>query len=277
VLHNLSFVEDPTRVFRAIRFEQRLGFHIAAHTENLIRNAVRMDFLERLGGKRLLAELIHILREKEPRNAVERMASLGLLRYINPALRYTPEIRELLDESRQIIIWFELLYLQQPFERWAVYLLGLCAQLAHEEFMETCIRLAISGTYMRKLTESREKGLAILDEMIQRVKRKRPLPQSELYRWLRELPVETMLHMMARSNRDEIRRQISTYFTHLSTVHPMITGNDLKKLGIPKGPVYRAILDRVLDARLDGSVASREDEIILARKIGGLTPPNEEE
>jgi len=274
VLHNLSFVEDPTRVFRAIRFEQRLGFHIAAHTENLIRNAVRMDFLERLGGKRLLAELVHILRENEPRNAVERMASLGLLRYINPGLKYTPEIRDLLEKSRQIITWFELLYLQRPFERWAVYLLALCAQLGHEEFKETCIRLAISGTYMRRLTESREKGLAILDEMIQRVKRKRPLSQSELYHWLRELPVETMLHMMAKTSMEEVRRQISTYFTHLSTIHPIITGNDLKELGIPKGPVYRDILDRVLDARLDGTVSSREDELVLARKIIGMTPPN---
>jgi len=274
VLHNLSFVEDPTRVFRAIRFEQRLGFHIAAHTENLIRNAVKMDFLERLGGKRLLAELVHILRENEPRNAIERMASLGLLRYINPGLKYTPEIRELLDESRQIMTWFELLYLQRPFERWAVYLLGLCASLDHEAFRETCVRLAISGTYMRKLTESREKGLAILDDMVLRIKRKRPLPPSELYHLLRELPVETLLHMMARTNREEIRRNISTYFTHLSTVHPAITGNDLKNLGIPKGPAYRTILDRVLDARLDGTVSSREDELKLVEKIIGNTPPN---
>lgn len=274
VLHNLSFVEDPTRVFRAIRFEQRLGFHIATHTENLIRNAVRMDFLERLGGKRLLAELVHILRENHPRNAIERMASLGLLRYINPGLKYTPEIRDLLEESRQIMTWFDLLYLQRPYERWAVYLFGLCASLDHDAFRETCIRLAISGTFSRKLTESREKGFAMLDDMVQRVKRKRPLPQSELYRMLHELPVETLLHMMARSNREEIRRQISTYFTHLSTVHTAITGNDLKMLGIPKGPVYRDILDRVLDARLDGSVSSREDELMLVKKLIGSTPPN---
>ena len=75
VLHNLSFVEDPTRVFRAIRFEQRLGFHIATHTENLIRNAVRMKVLEKVGGKRLLSELIQIFREPKPENAVNRMSA----------------------------------------------------------------------------------------------------------------------------------------------------------------------------------------------------------
>jgi len=267
VLHNLSFVEDPTRVFRAIRFEQRLGFHIATHTENLIRNAVRMEFLERLGGKRLLAELVHILREREPQNAVERMATLGLLRYIHPELTFTQDVRHLLEESRQMISWFELLYLQRPFERWGVYLLALCDNLHPQAFEETCSRLAISGSYRQKLIDGRAKGITILEELIRRVMRGKSLRQSELYHWLHDLPVETLLHMMARSGKEEVRRHISTYFTQLSSVHALITGNDLKKLGIPKGPVYRTILDQVLDARLDGLVSSREEEIELVTRI----------
>ncbi|MDY0301979.1 MAG: CBS domain-containing protein, partial [Trichlorobacter sp.] len=79
VLHNLSFVEDPTRCFRAIRFEQRLGFRLEVHTEGLLRTAVRMELVERVGGKRLLGELTSILKEREPLPAVRRMAMLGLL------------------------------------------------------------------------------------------------------------------------------------------------------------------------------------------------------
>ena len=63
VLHNLSFVEDPTRIFRAIRFEQRLGFQIGKHTQHLMRNSVKMGFLQRLSGGRILSELILILKE----------------------------------------------------------------------------------------------------------------------------------------------------------------------------------------------------------------------
>jgi len=66
VLHNLSFVEDPTRVFRAVRFEQRFGFQIAKHTQNLMRNAVNVGFLERLSGGRVLSEIILILQEEDP-------------------------------------------------------------------------------------------------------------------------------------------------------------------------------------------------------------------
>jgi tRNA nucleotidyltransferase (CCA-adding enzyme) len=267
VLHNLSFVEDPTRVFRAIRFEQRLGFHIAVHTENLIRNAVRMDFLDRLGGRRLLAELVNILREKEPLHAVERMASLGLLRYLNPALKFTPEIRAQLEDCSQIITWFELLYLQRPYERWAVYFLTLCSTLDHDQFMETCVRLSVSGHYRQRLTESRRHAFAVLDDMVLRSRKGKQPRQSELYRWLKEMPVEMLLHMMARTGREDIRRNISTFVTHLSSVKTIINGDDLITLGVPKGPAYRIILDKLLDARLDGMVTSREDEVALAEKL----------
>src|SRR6185369_16853666 len=113
VLHNLSFVEDPTRVFRAVRFEQRLGFHISAHSESLIKNAVKMNFLDKLGGKRLLSELIHIFNEREPHRAVERMASLGLFRFIHPELSLGQEERLLLDETSKIVSWYDLLFLEK--------------------------------------------------------------------------------------------------------------------------------------------------------------------
>ena len=66
ILHNLSFVEDPTRVFRAIRFEQRFGFTIGKLTSGLIENAVKMDFFKRLSGRRVFSELCHILKEENP-------------------------------------------------------------------------------------------------------------------------------------------------------------------------------------------------------------------
>ena len=115
MLHNLSFVEDPTRVFRAIRFEQRLGFKLATHTEILIRNSIKMNLLDRLGGRRLFNELVHIFEEKDPHRAVERIASLGALQYIHRSLEDIDAITSVFKESCQIISWFELLYQKQPF------------------------------------------------------------------------------------------------------------------------------------------------------------------
>jgi tRNA nucleotidyltransferase (CCA-adding enzyme) len=269
VLHNLSFVEDPTRVFRAIRFEQRLDFHIAKHTENLIKNAVRMSFLDRLGGKRLLTELVYILREKDPLRGVERMAALGLLRFVNPDLKLLPETRQVIEEAKKIVTWFELLFLERRYEKWAVYFLSLCDPLTNEQFWVTCTRLSVNEHYKEKLFESRKRGGTVLEAMAKRVMRREALLRSEIYHWLKDLPVEVLLYMMARTGNEEVKRVISLYFTQLQNVRCLITGDDLKKLGVSEGPRYRQILDAVLDARLNGVAGTREDELKVAREMLG--------
>jgi tRNA nucleotidyltransferase (CCA-adding enzyme) len=267
VLHNLSFVEDPTRVFRAIRFEQRLGFHIAKHTEDLIKNAVKMNFLDKLGGKRLLTELVHILRERDPLRAVERLAELGLLRFIHPDLHLTSAIRKFLDEVQQIVSWFDLLFLERKYEKWAVYFLALCDQLSGTKFRDTCTRLSISEHYREKLCEMRELGLDALQTMRRRVARRGVAERSEIYSWLRDLPVEVLLYMMAKAGNDEVKKFISLYFTQLQNVHSLIGGEDLKRLGVPEGPRFRELLDAVLSARLNNLVQSREDELRLVAEL----------
>jgi tRNA nucleotidyltransferase (CCA-adding enzyme) len=268
VLHNLSFVEDPTRVFRAVRFEQRLRFRISPHTESLIRNAVKMNFLDKLGGKRLLTELINILREKEPLQAMERMNSLGLLRFIHPRLQYDAEMQRVLGESRVMIDWFQLLYLKTPpLERWVVYLLALTGDLTSEEFQATAVRLALAEQNRQKLCEARQRGDEVLAILQRHAARRRPLPNSDLYRLLHDLPMELLLHLMARTTLDDVRRVISTFVTHLRVVDCLLTGRDLKKLGVPEGPLYSRILEEVKAARLNGQARTREDELRIVEKV----------
>jgi len=266
VLHNLSFVEDPTRVFRAIRFEQRLDFHIAKHTENLIKNAVKMEFLDKLGGKRLLSELVHILREKDPLRAVDRMNELGLLRFINPELRMNAVTRKVLEETKKIVSWFELLFLERRSEKWAIYFLALCESLTEDQFQGTCNRLAVVEHYKEKLFEMRKKAGEVLDLMQRMAARRTKVQRSDIYHWLKELPVELLLYMMAKTESEEVKKFISLYFTQLQNVRCFITGRDLKKLGVPPGPRFREILDKLLEARLNNLVQSREEELQLARQ-----------
>ncbi|MCH7501177.1 MAG: CBS domain-containing protein, partial [Nitrospinae bacterium] len=84
VLHNLSFIEDPSRAFRAVRFEQRLGFRIGRQTEAFIKHAVKKKFIEKLSGARLYNELVLILKEPYPLNCLRRMKELDLLQTIHP-------------------------------------------------------------------------------------------------------------------------------------------------------------------------------------------------
>lgn len=266
VLHNLSFVEDPTRVFRAIRFEQRLAFRISKHTENLIRNAVKMQFLNKLGGKRLLNELIIILKEREPVRAINRMADLELLQFIHPELKLSPEGRQVFDEAGKVISWFDLLFLEYNYERWVVYFLALTDGLSFPQFMEACARLSLSEHYRKKYFALRETGEKVLEVMQRRYIRGPVARRSEIYYWLSGLPVELLLYLMAKSRLEGVRKYISLYFTQLQGVRCTITGQDLQSLGVQPGPRFREILDAVFRARLDNEAACREDELRIARQ-----------
>jgi tRNA nucleotidyltransferase (CCA-adding enzyme) len=267
VLHNLSFVEDPTRVFRAIRFEQRLGFHLAPHTENLIRNAVRMDLLGALGGERLLSELVQIMREKEPSAAIGRMASLNLLHFIHNSLKLVPATERVLHETLQVMAWFRLLYLKDRCEAWQVYLLALCDGLQFDEFREVCSRLAIPGRLASKLCNERHIVFKTLSTIKRRLKQTTEIPNSLLHEWFSGLTLEMLLYLAARASNEQIRRFVSLYLTQLRTVAPLLDGDRLQALGLEPGPLFKRIKKRLLQARLDGEVNNAEEEKTLALAI----------
>lgn len=274
VLHNLSFVEDPTRVFRAIRFEQRLAFRIAPHTENLIRSAVRMKVLDRVGGIRLLNELIQILNEREPLGAVRRMAMLGLLPFIHPHLRLSPETERVITESSRLLTWFRLLYLNDPCQQWQVYFLALCERLRNEEFEETCRRLSVPGRIVAHLFSHRRRALVMLDTLQRRLRRGTEPRNSEIYDSFHGLPLEILLYLAARTQNDQVRRLVSLYITRLRHMRRELDGNALKELGLAPGPHFSPIMKRLLAARLDGEVSSAEEERALARELVSLARLN---
>jgi len=266
VLHNLSFVEDSTRVFRAIRFEQRLGFHIGRQTEQLLRSALRMGFVEKVGGPRLFNELAQILKESNPLPAVERMAELGLLPYIHPRLTLPSRVKSLFEEASRAIHWYELLYTGEPCQGWLVYFLCLTSGLDEESLEELNRRLGIPARHGVILGEQRREVHRLQRFFERRWGRGRPLRPVELHARLSPLATEALLYLMARVDNDEVRSWISYFYTVLRKATPLLSGDELKALGIPPGPLYKKILKTLLDARLNGKVASREDEIVLVKK-----------
>ncbi len=97
VLHNLAFVEDPTRILRAVRFSNRFGFTISKHTLTLMKGAIKMNMFDKVEGKRLLNELIHILNEKNPLGTLNLMAAFGIPQALQPSLGAAARIGELVE------------------------------------------------------------------------------------------------------------------------------------------------------------------------------------
>jgi len=266
VLHNLSFVEDPTRVFRAVRFEQRLGFKIGKQTEHLLNSAVRLGLMEKVSGHRLFSELYLILNEPRPLPAVSRLARLDVLRQIHPKLTSKIDYSKSFDEARRTTDWYDLLYTGQPCERWFCYFLVFTAVLNRLEITSLAERLQLVPRYSDMLNQQRATALGILKRLESRHEGMRQPRSSSLYRWFKPLSTEILLFMMARTSQDLVRQWISHYITHLREVQPLLTGYDLEAMGFQPGPVYREILDALLYARLDGRVVSVEDEKAFVEK-----------
>jgi tRNA nucleotidyltransferase (CCA-adding enzyme) len=229
-----------------------------------------MGFLDKLGGRRLLNELVLILREREPVKAILRMSGLGLLRFIHSDLALETATLRILDEVKKVITWFELLYLGEKVETWVVYFLALTSSLADDGFWGACMRLSVSEHYREKLIDMRVHGEQVLEIMTRKAVRREDVRRSDIYFWLRGLSPEVLLYIMAKTQNDEVRRYVSLYMTQLRGVVTHINGDDLKSLGIPSGPRYREILDQVLTARLNSEAVTRDDEMRIVRNLAAV-------
>ena len=265
ILHNLSFVEDPTRVFRAIRFEQRFDFPIGKHTRNLIRSAVNLKLFNKLSGERIYDELVLMFSELDPLKVLRRMEELDLLKFLHPNLRFGAELERLFAGISETLTWYRLLYLEVPVERWFVYFLGLLDRLKDEAAQEALERLAVPPRVRKRVMASRLHCRDILFEFYRDAR----LPASRVYDLLHPLDIEQVLVMMAKARKEPAKRYISLYLTRLRNVNVSLTGDDLKRMGLPPGPRYKKILAGLLDAKLDGAVTTKEDEVAYVKRIIG--------
>jgi tRNA nucleotidyltransferase (CCA-adding enzyme) len=257
VLHNLSFVEDPTRVFRAIRFEQRFGFSIGKLTSGLIENAVKMNFFKRLSGRRVFAELRQILEEKNPLDAIKRLDEYNLLSVVHPSIELNNQMISLFNSVKKVLSWHDLLFLEEPYMRWAVYFLALTRHCDKETADEICIRIELAPRYKTILYKERFEA----DRSMLWMERDLPTKNSTIFKHLAVFRIELILYMMAATKHETVKRSISNYVTRLRYIDTSVTGKDLKKMGLEPGPIYREILQAVLDAKLDGQLKTRNDEL----------------
>ncbi len=261
ILHNLSFVEDPTRILRAIRFEQRFGFRIGKQAVALIRNAVRMGLIQKLGGRRMFHEMQLILKEEDPSPALRRMAEFGVLAVISPKMRFDQKMEELFQRLKELISWYQLSFLDEPLERWWVYLIGLFSGLTPDALAEVWERLQLPSNQQERILWTYDKVEELLRGFFQ-LPDHRP---SDIYRALQLLRPEELLYMMARAQKEAITRAISHYFHRYSHVTTELRGRDLKALGILPGRIYKTMLDELLDARLNGDVKNRQEEVAFLK------------
>lgn len=263
VLHNLSFIEDPTRLFRAVRFEQRYNFKVGKHTQNLMRSACKMNLFERLGGRRVFTELSLIFSEENPFGIIKRLAEIQALKFLHPNIKIGEDEKRIFEEAEKVLAWFKLLFLNISVDRTVIYFLSLTDMLADHHFVELLKYLELPPAFSDKLRDTRNSARRILSEF-----QFNPLlKHSEIYNLLKDAEIEALLYAMIKTQKEAARQAISIYLTKLRNIKGYLKGEDLKKMGFTPGPDFKKIFDSVLIARLDGLVETPEDEISFVKEF----------
>jgi len=252
VLHANSFIEDPTRIYRAVRFAVRLGFEIEPQTARYIRYALASGIYEQVQGKngrapaletRLKSELKYILQAPYWKPALQLLADLGALRCIHPTLE--------LDDK----LWWQVRLLdrclrrfdtQKSLEHWQMRLEVLIAYLTPEYRGKVATNLQLPADSIERLQNLALAQSEVM-ETLSKCDRK-----SEIVRSLRRYDLPTLILIAVQSPRD-VRRKIWLYLTDWRNVKAPLNGNDLKALGYKPGPQYSKMLDDLLAATLDGA------------------------
>ncbi len=259
VLHNLSFVEDPTRIFRAVRFEQRYGFQMTKHTEELARRAVETELIGELTTVRIRDELIPILSEDTAWFALKRLFKLGALAHLHPRIKIDLTLKKLFEQIRVANLELEP-YFSKKTRLWITYLMALLRDLTVEEINEWSKRMKLKKLDALNL----EEGVSMISGAAEELGKK--LKNSELYFLLKNLSQEQLILFYAISKKEE-RTKIIRFLRELKSIKPTINGNKLIELGFQPSPLFGKVLHDLLCARLDGLVKTEEDEINLTKKM----------
>jgi tRNA nucleotidyltransferase (CCA-adding enzyme) len=254
VLHDRSFTDDPTRIFRCLRFATRLGFGIEPRTLKLLRQAVGQRLPALLTPERVLYELRCICAEAKAAAIVRRVVRERVLEAAwrwRPPSDFLPRFARLARVGMVRNLWG-----QSP-DFAALSLL----------FVFWLSTLPVTDRFpIRK--EEREAAQAIAEFGRLKRKLKRKLKPSAVFRLLCPLPKQA-LEVLAAVETGKVRKNLRLYLDELRHVRVSTTGNELRALGIAPGPAYRAILDKLLFARLDGKIRTVADEKDLLRRLAG--------
>lgn len=264
VLHEASFIDDPTRIFRAVRFEQRFSFKIDTYTEKLIRDAVREKMFRKTENQRIRDEIILILKEDSPLKALRRMKALHELRFIHKGIVLNKRIEEFFERCfDNYICYQENRSKKRNLDLYVMYLMALTDKLDARGLSDLCDKFVFKRGDRIRVVSYKKNCKIVLNKL----SAAKGLPPSKIYKILEPLSYETILVIAARANRTKVRKRISNFLGTYNKTRIKLRGDDLKECGIKEGPHFKKILGKLLYAKLDGKIKTKREEMVYLRKM----------
>jgi tRNA nucleotidyltransferase (CCA-adding enzyme) len=254
VLHSLSFVDDPTRMLRAVRYEQRYGFEIDDRTQELLLEA--RPLIDRVSGDRIRHELNRIFDEKKAASMMERLDELGVLEAIHPTLDWEKTLSKQVESIPDVIEGLDwdlpATFAGIPLRRALSYAVWLSRVQEPGEVIRA-LKLTTD------LSDAIESACSLLSDVQDLVGE----PPSRITHRLDRVSLVGILTAYVVTERERVKDLLMRYVDEWQEVEPVTTGHDLRDRGLPPGPRYSEILIGLRDAWLDGEIDSEEEELAL--------------
>ncbi len=251
VLHERSFTDDATRIWRAIRYEQRLDFRIESSTLKLLKRDTAM--LATVSGDRIRHELEIVLKEETPEKALHRADELGVLSRLHHSLRGDDWLEKTFAMARERCLPVE------PHPQ--LYLTLLAYRLTAEAIENFASYLHLPKTSAQVLR----------DTAVIKAKNKElsapGLAPSLICNFLHGYGLTSLTASELCADSPNAAEHISLYLNVLRHINPALSGEDLKKLGVPEGPKIKEVLQALREARLDGKISSKWEEEEMVRGL----------
>jgi len=262
VLHKMSFIEDPTRIFRAVRFEKRLGFKMDSQTEELARTSINMDIVAKLNSVRIRDELIYIFNEESPLKAIIRLDELGALKKIGIKVKID---KKFIAQVKKILNYYEKLknfYNKkgEKIKKWRLLFILLLRGIKLDEVKRWCSEMKVKKKDMNVMLETYSKWNKIKKNLKNKIKK-----NSALYYVLKEIQPE--LQVIASSWGDVYYKNIKKYLTSLRNIHLEVSGETLKEMGYKPSEKFKVVLEKLFKMKLDGKVKDKENEVHFLKEL----------
>lgn len=264
VLHSLSFVDDPTRILRAVRFSERLGFTIEARTADLIQSALPM--LKRITGERIQHEIELILQEDKPENSLIRLQELGILEAMHSEFQINTNLRQYFEQCRTQSVPWESKPNNIVYQYWHLLMVGIPIK----DIKAICYQLGIGRTLSDSIIAT---ATLIRDESSIFDPAQKPSQITQSLERFPEIALRT-LWIVADTEIQETVKKFMTVWRHQKAT---VNGNDLKQLGLRPGPQYKRILEQLRGAWIDNDITNEIQEQYYLQDLIEQEYPNHDQ
>jgi tRNA nucleotidyltransferase (CCA-adding enzyme) len=263
ILHNNSFRDDPTRILRAIRFEQRFNFRIEAKTLALLKQAIKDGLLNKVHAHRMRDDLISMLKEDNPFRQIKRLADLKGLVFLNAGLRFNKTTQRLFKLTNNQICWFIKNYPgRRQLDIWLIYLIVLLKPLSLPVMSLIVLKLGLRKGEIKRIINFYQKSQKIISSL-----NKKGVTPQHIFSLLEPVSYEEIVILRVVCQDKYLKKYIADFLEIYNGMKLCIKGHDLHGLGVLPGPRYQKIFTQVLTAKLNGLVKNRREELILIKKL----------